>query len=200
MEAHGTSKGVYIFHGDLEKTAAYLTDQEKVMTFNPFCEKVEATDIDNIYKWHFQVTDPRNNPFQVIFFVEQHHEILVALPDDYPYENGTDLPDDLVKEYTVGRKILWLHYPAKQEVNDPEQYVFEGKINAEMSLFEHQATKTKVDFSINIDVTFELYPFFKILPLQIVQKMTNAGMSFIMQTATNRMFGSLIDDFKDRSY
>ncbi len=197
METHGHTKGEYLFHADLEKTSSYLADQEKVMAFNPFCEKVETTEIDNIFRWHFQVADPRNNPFQVIFFVEQHDELLVSLPDNYPYKDGMSLPDDIIREHTVGKTIRWTPYTVNHDVRDPDNYVFEGKVNAEMSLYEHRENQTQVNFTMDVDITFELYPIFRIFPEKIITSMTNAGMSLIMQMSTNQMFQSILSDFKN---
>lgn len=196
MKAHGHTKGEYLFHADLEQTSTYLADQKKVMAFNPFCEHVEATDIENIYKWHFQVTDPRDNPFQVIFYVQQHDELLVSLPDDYPYESEISLPDEIVQKYTTGKKIRWEPYKMTYNVNDPDNYIFEGKVNAEMTLFEHHENQTTVNFLMDVDITFELYPIFRIFPEKIITTMTNAGMSMIMQISANQMFQSILSDFR----
>ena len=67
MDATGVSKGDWIFKGEFNRTTAYLSDQKKILGFNPFCHSVELTNIENVYKWLFRVTDPQNNPFDVIF-------------------------------------------------------------------------------------------------------------------------------------
>ena len=79
IKATGKSKGEWIFHGEFQETVDYLSDHKRILEFNPFCRQVEKTGIDNIYKWHFRVTDPQNNPFDVIFFIEENQELMVAV-------------------------------------------------------------------------------------------------------------------------
>ncbi len=58
-----------------------------------------------------------------------------------------------------------------------------------------EENKTRVQFDLKIDVRFILYPAFRIIPEKILHAMTNAGMSMIMQTSTNKMFHSITKDF-----
>jgi hypothetical protein len=69
MDATGVSRGDWIFQGEFDQTTAYLSDQKKILGFNPFCHSVELTSTENVYKWLFRVTDPQSNPFDIIFFV-----------------------------------------------------------------------------------------------------------------------------------
>ena len=68
MDAKGASKGKWLFHEEFDRTAEYLSDHKKILGFNPFCYSVEDTNIENVYRWHFRVTDPQNNPLEIIFF------------------------------------------------------------------------------------------------------------------------------------
>ncbi len=195
IKATGKSKGVWIFHGEFHETVDYLSDHKKILEFNPFCHRVEKTYTDNIYKWHFRVTDPQNNPFDVIFFIEENQELMVVLPDEYQETDPDDIPEDIIRDSTIGRKITWKHYPRETTVEDPKNYVFEGKAFAEMYLHPHKRSQTKVDFNLKINVKFMLYPAFRIIPEKVIKNMTNAGMSFIMQNATEKMFRSISKDF-----
>ena len=196
IKATGKSKGEWIFHGEFHETVDYLSDHKRILGFNPFCHRVEKTDIDkNIYKWHFRVTDPQNNPFDVIFFIEENQELMVALPDEYDDMDPDDIPEEIIRDSTVGRKITWKHHPGEKTIDDPENYVFEGKAFAEMHLHPHKKAQTRVDFDLKINVRFTLYPAFRIIPEKVIKSMTNAGMSFIMQTATDKMFRSISKDF-----
>ena len=91
MEATGKSKGDWILHGEFQQTVAYLSDHKKMLGFNPFCHSVELTDTENVYKWLFRVTDPQNNPFDVIFYVEQTEEPLLELPEHIEHTDTTRL-------------------------------------------------------------------------------------------------------------
>jgi hypothetical protein len=195
MEATGKSRGEWIFHGEFDKTVDYLSDHAKILGFNPFCYNVEETSQENIYKWHFRVTDPQNNPFDVIFHVLQTTELLVQLPDHIVCTDPEELTEEMIRVYTVGRKIAWRHHPFEQQVDDPEKYVFEGKAFADLVIHPYQPTRTRVNFDLKIDVKFVLYPAFRIIPEQVIRTMTNAGMSFIIQTATNKMFQCISKDF-----
>ncbi|MCG8341601.1 MAG: DUF1997 domain-containing protein [Chlorobiales bacterium] len=195
IKATGKSKGEWIFHGEFQETVDYLSDHKRILEFNPFCRQVEKTGIDNIYKWHFRVTDPQNNPFDVIFFIEENQELMVALPDEYDDMDPDDIPEHIIRDSTVGRKITWKHRPSEKTIDDPKNYVFEGKAFAEMHVHPHKKAQTWVDFDLKINVKFTLYPAFRIIPEKVIRKMTNAGMSFIMQTATNKMFQSISKDF-----
>ena len=195
IEATGKSKGEWIFHGEFHETIDYLSNHKKILEFNPFCHCVEKTETDNIYKWHFRVTDPQNNPFDVIFVIEETQELLVTLPDEYENRDPDDIPEEVLHNNTIGRKITWKHHSADETINDPQKYVFEGKAFAEMLVHPHRSAQTKVDFDLKIDVRFTLYPAFRIIPEGIIRNMTNAGMSFIMQSATDKMFRSISKDF-----
>ena len=195
MEATGKSRGEWIFHGEFDRTVSYLSDQSKILGFNPFCHKVEKTAEENIYRWHFRVTDPQNNPFDVIFYVEQSEELLVELPEHLEGTDPEELTEEMIHLYTVGKKIRWHHHPPSQPVDDPKNYLFEGKAFADMDVRPMETDRTRVHFDLKIDVRFVLYPAFRIIPEQIIRAMTNAGMSMIMQTATNRMFHCIAKDF-----
>lgn len=195
MEATGKSRGQWMFHGGFDRTVDYLSDHAKILGFNPFCHSVDPIGDDNAYRWHFRVTDPQNNPFDVIFNVQQEEEILLELPQEAASIAPEELPDELIRECTVGRKISWRHKALPETIDNPQQYIFEGKASAEMLIFPVKEHETRVDFDLKIDVHFTLYPAFRIIPEQIIRAMTNAGMSLIMQTATNRMFQSISSDF-----
>lgn len=195
MDATGISKGNWIFYGEFDRTAAYLSDQKKILGFNPFCHSVEHTDVENVYRWHFRVTDPQNNPFDVIFYVEQTDELLVELPDNIECSDPDNLTDEMISRYTVGRKVHWKHYPMPKQAYDPENYLFVGKASGKLDMFRQEGNKTKVHFELQIDVRFLLYPAFRIIPKKITRSMINAGMSMIMQTSTNRIFSAISKDF-----
>ncbi|MDT9545728.1 MAG: hypothetical protein HQ516_02265 [Chlorobium sp.] len=195
MEATGKSKGEWIFPAPFERTVDYLSDQKKILGFNPFCHNVELTDEEDVYRWHFRVTDPQNNPFDVLFYVRQSQELLVSLPEELRALDAEELDDDTISRHTVGRKIKWHHHRHSNPVDDPQNHIFEGKAFADMVMEAMEPEKTKVHFDLRIDVSFVLYPAFRILPEPIIRAMTNAGMSMIMQTATNKMFHSISKDF-----
>jgi hypothetical protein len=195
MDATGKSRGQWLFQGEFDRTVDYLSDHQKILGFNPFCHNVEELGADKLYKWHFRVTDPQNNPFDVIFHVQQEDEILLELPEQFAGTDPDQLSDEMIRECTVGRKIRWRHVKLDEEVEKPEHYQFEGKATADLLILPFQEQTTKVEFDLTIDVRFVLYPAFRIIPEQIIRSMTNAGMSLIMQTATNRMFQSISKDF-----
>lgn len=195
MDARGKSSGQWIFHDRFDRTVDYLSDHPKILGFNPFCYQVMELDRNNTFKWHFRVTDPQNNPFDVIFHVEQIEELLLSLPEQYASITPDKITEEMIRDYTVGKKIEWRHYPREGTIEDPENYVFEGKANADMTIHPMQEGTTRVDFDLTVDVRFVLYPAFRIIPEQIIRTMTNAGMSFLMQSATNRMFQGMSKDF-----
>ncbi|MEI8033026.1 MAG: DUF1997 domain-containing protein [Chlorobiaceae bacterium] len=195
MDARGVSKCEWLFHEELERTAEYLSNHKKILGFNPFCHRVEDTNIENVYRWHFRVSDPQNNPLNVIFFVEQIDELLVELPEHIECTDPDLLTDEMIRQYTVGKRIRWKHFPVKEKIADPAKYLFEGKAFADLEM--HRVNrKTRVRFDLKIDVRFVLYPAFRIMPNRILRSMTNSAMSLIMQTATNRMFNGISKDFK----
>jgi len=195
MHATGVSKGEWIFSAGFDRTAAYLSDLKKILGFNPFCYSVELTDTENVYRWNFRVTDPQNNPFDIIFFVEQSEELQVELPDHIECADPDDLTDEMVQNYTVCKKVRWKHHPVGHKISDPKKYRFEGKVTGAMDIYRESEKKTKVHFDMKVEVHFLLYPAFRIVPKKIVRTMVNGGMTFIMQTATNSMFHSMSKDF-----
>ena len=195
MDAKGVSKGKWLFHEEFDRTAEYLSDHKKILGFNPFCYSVEDTNIENVYRWHFRVTDPQNNPLEIIFFVEQIDELLVELPEDMECTDPDELTDEMIRLYTVGKRIHWKHYPVTSRIADPDKYLFEGKAFGKLEMHRVE-NKTRVHFDLKIDVRFVLYPAFRIVPNKILRSMTNSAMSLIMQTATKMMFNGISKDFK----
>ncbi len=195
MHATGVSKGEWIFFAEFDRTASYLADLKRVLGFNPFCYNVELTDIENVYKWNFRVTDPQNNPFDIIFFVEQSEELQVELPDHIECADPDDLTEEMIKSYAIFKKVRWKHHPVGHKISDPKKYLFEGKVSGDMDIQRIDAKRTKVHFDLRVDVKFLLYPAFRIVPKRVVRTMVNGGMTFIMQTATNSMFHSMSKDF-----
>jgi hypothetical protein len=196
MDATGISRGEWVLDGDFRRAIVYLSDQKRIMRFNPFCHSVELTEVENVYKWHFRVTDPQNNPFDVLFFVEQIEELLLELPENMECSDPDDLTDEMIERYTVGKKIHFKHYPVSKSVEDPANYLFAGKVSADMYIHPGAKGKTKVHFDLKVEVTFLLYPAFRIIPVKVLRTMTKAGMSMIIQTASNKMFHSISKDFK----
>jgi hypothetical protein len=197
MEATGKSRGDWILHGEFHQTVAYLSDHKKMMGFNPFCHSVELTDTENVYKWLFRVTDPQNNPFDVIFYVEQSEEPLLELPENIAQSESAELSEEIINRYTVGKTIRWKHHPVADQIDDPAKYLFEGKAFANMNMRPAEGGKTRVQLDLKVDVRFILYPAFRIVPEPILRAMTNAAISIIMQASTNSMFHSINKDFKN---
>ena len=195
MDATGVSRGEWIFYEEFNRTSTYLSDQKKILSFNPFCHSVELTNIENVYQWNFRVTDPQKNPFDVIFFVEQIDGLQVELPENIDCSDPEELTDEMIKLYSFRKKVRWIHHPVESQISDPQKYLFEGKAYGDLDMHRVDENKTRVHFDLKIDVKFVLYPAFRIIPEKIIRTMTNAGMSMIMQTATNSMFHSISKDF-----
>ncbi len=191
----GKSKGEWIFYKGFHETVDYLSNHKKILRFNPFCRNVEQLGEGDVYKWHFRVTDPQNNPFDIFFFIEESQELMVSLPEAYEDMEPDDIPEEIIHDSTVGRRIIWKHHPTAKKIDDPSRYVFEGKVFAEMHVEPYRKTQTRVHFDLKVNVWFTLYPAFRIIPEKVLRKMTNAGMSFIMQTSTDKMFRSISRDF-----
>jgi hypothetical protein len=195
MNATGKSNGQWVFYGDFDKTVSYLSDHKKILRYNPFCHKVEPLDRDEAYRWHFRVTDPQNNPFEVIFNIQQENEILIDLPEEAASLDPEEMSDEMIRQFTVGRKITWRHLPANHTIAMPEKYLFEGKVSADLLIVPMQKERTRVDFDLRVNVSFLFYPAFRIVPEKVVRTMVSTGMSLIMQTATNHMFQKISKDF-----
>ncbi|UWX58801.1 hypothetical protein NY406_00150 [Chlorobaculum sp. MV4-Y] len=195
MTATGKSKGQWMFYRNFDHTVDYLSDHQKILAFNPFCHKVEPLDRDEAYRWHFRVTDPQNNPFDVIFDIQQENEILVDLPDEIASMDPEEMSDEMIRQFTVGRKITWRPLTQDKTFAMPEKYLFEGKVTADMLIVPVQQEQTTVDFDLRVNVAFLLYPAFRIVPEKVVRTMVSTGMSLIMQTATNHMFQKISKDF-----
>jgi len=195
MEATGKSKGEWIFQPPLNTRSTTFRIKKRSSDFKPVLPQCGLTEEEDVYRWHFRVTDPQNNPFDVLFYVHQSHELLVALPEELQHMAPEELSDDIISRHTVGQKIKWHHHPSPNLIDDPKNHLFEGKAFADMVMEAIDPEQTKVHFDLKIDVSFHLYPAFRILPEPIIRAMTNAGMSMIMQTATNKMFHSISKDF-----
>ena len=196
FDATGHSKGDWMFQGEFQRTIDYLSNHQKILLFNPFCHSVELLQgTENVYKWLFRVSDPQNNPFEVIFFVEQLEELLLDVPKELHCTDPSMLTPEMITQYATGKKITWRHYDVQEEIDDPTRYLFEGKVFADMLMEAKGNLQTRVQIDLRVDVRFVLYPAFRIIPDPVLHAMVNGGMSILMQTATNRMFHAISKDF-----
>jgi len=129
------------------------------------------------------------------FNIQQENEILIDLPEEAASLDPEEMSDEMIRQFTVGRKITWRHLPASHTIAMPEKYLFEGKVSADLLIVPMQKERTRVDFDLRVNVSFLLYPAFRIVPEKVVRTMVSTGMSLIMQTATNHMFQKISKDF-----
>ncbi len=71
MEVIGKSKRTIILETCLRDSTVYFSDHERIIRCNPYCTHVVFIPESDMYKWVFQVNDPRDNPITAVFFVRQ---------------------------------------------------------------------------------------------------------------------------------
>jgi hypothetical protein len=179
MEIVGTSRGQVVLDADMQQVFPYFADQKKILSFNPFCKDVVETELDNVNRWDFEITDPRSHPIRIIFFVEQ-------LEEHYPAPTHDVVTD----------KIFWLDYPVDIEGNMPDDHTFLGKAAGEMQLKRLKSGSTFIDVTMRVIVDFDVPVLLRAFPEPIIKVMAETAMSFGMQQVSRKMLENIRKDFQ----
>lgn len=174
MEVIGKSRGQVVLDGSLDRVYPFFANQEKILSFNPFCKEVSRTELDNVYRWDFEITDPQSHPIHLIFFVEQ-----IERPPLAPSES----------------QIFWKDYPVVVEGEMPDDHTFIGKADGAMLLKPLSLHQTFVDVSMKIQVDFAVPTLLKFFPEPIIKVMSEAAMSFGMQHVSRKMLERIRQEF-----
>jgi hypothetical protein len=180
MEIVGTCNGRVMLDAEMPQVFDYLSDHEKIIGFNPFCKGVTPMELENVYRWDFEITDPTGRLVHLIFFVEQI--------ETYPHHatHGA-LHQSIIK---------WLDYPVDIDGGLPNDCTYIGKAGGQMVLNQKGDGQTVVDVNIRIDVPFIVPPLLKVFPEKIVKKMAELAMTVAMQAVSKKMLENINNDFK----
>ncbi|MDW8466972.1 MAG: hypothetical protein RML35_12635 [Chloroherpetonaceae bacterium] len=177
MEVIGRSRGQVILNASLEHVFPFFANQKKILSFNPFCREVSPTEIDNVYRWDFEIMDPQSHPIHLIFFVEQIEQFVPNLSPE------------------THSQIFWREYPVVVEGEMPNDHTFIGRANGEMLLKPLSATETFVNVSMQIHVDFNVPVLLRFFPEPIIKVMSEAAMSFGMQHVSRKMLERIRQEF-----
>lgn len=188
MEVVGKSKAKVIIESCLHESSLYFADHTKIIKCNPYCTSVVHLKELGVYKWIFQVKDPRNNPITAIFFVEQVEESL-----EHP--SSSALPTDGSARQQVGaRCIRWVSASETPEHSIDNNHTFVGRANTRICLYHLDETRTEVHFETDIALDFTLSFPLNMMPEGIIKFMSETIMSQIMQQATESMLCQVQSD------
>jgi len=175
MEVIGKSRGQVILDGSLDRVYPFFADQKKILSFNPFCKEVSPTELDHVYRWDFEITDPQSHPIHLIFFVEQI---------EHPWPDSS------------GGQIFWKDYPVIVEGEMPDEHTFIGKAQGEMLLKPLSLHQTFVDVSMKIHVDFAVPILLKFFPEPVIKLMSESAMSLGMQHVSRKMLERIRQEFQ----
>ncbi len=174
MEVIGKSRGQVVLDSSLDRVYPFFADQKKILSFNPFCKEVSPTELENVYRWDFEITDPQSHPIHLIFFVEQI---------EHPWH-----------AFSEGQ-IFWRDYPVIIEGDMPDNHTFIGRAQGDMLLKPLSAHQTFVDVSMKIHVDFAVPVLLKFFPEPIIKVMSETAMSFGMQHVSRKMLDRIRQEF-----
>ncbi len=185
MEVVGKSKAKIVIESCLRDSSTYFSDHERIIRCNPYCTHVVHMPGDGMYKWVFQVKDPRNNPIVAVFFVRQIEE-----DGNLPSPHAGEAPGGM-----TGRCIRWESAAIPGGVEFPEnEHTFVGRTDSRICLYHLAEGRTEVHFETDIIIDFELSFPLNMMPEGILKFMTEAVMSQIMQQATESMLAQVQSD------
>lgn len=185
MEVVGKSKAKIVIESCLRDSSTYFSDHERIIRCNPYCTHVVHMPEDGMYKWVFQVKDPRNNPIVAVFFVRQIEE-----DGNFPSPHAGEAPGGM-----TGRCIRWVSADGPEGVEFPEnEHTFVGRTDSRICLYHLAEGRTEVHFETDIIIDFELSFPLNMMPEGILKFMTEAVMSQIMQQATESMLAQVQSD------
>ncbi|ABB24845.1 DUF1997 domain-containing protein [Pelodictyon luteolum] len=185
MEVVGKSKAKIVIESCLRDSSTYFSDHERIIRCNPYCTHVVHMPEDGMYKWVFQVKDPRNNPIVAVFFVRQIEE-----DGNFPSPHAGEAPGGM-----TGRCIRWVSADSPEGEEFPEEAnTFVGRTDSKICLYHLAEGRTEVHFETDIVIDFELSFPLNMMPEGILKFMTEAVMSQIMQQATESMLAQVQSD------
>jgi hypothetical protein len=185
----GKAHGQVVLSSDLETVFEYFADHKKILGFNPLCKGVAETDLPDVYRWDFEIADPRAHPIQLIFYVRQSYQEL----DPPPPPKRTD---DLITHEELMRHIFWSEIPIELEGMPPNDHTFVGLASGQMSLKKVGEQSTFVDVFMRVAVDFQVPVLLRVFPEPIIKIMAEVAMSAGMQTVSNKMLENISKDFK----
>jgi hypothetical protein len=184
----GKAHGQVVLASDLETVFRYFADHKKILGFNPLCKGVEETDLPDVYRWDFEISDPRPHPIQLIFYVRQSYREL-----DPPQPKRTD---DLITHEEFIRNIFWSGIPIEFEEGPPNDHTFVGLAAGKMSLKKIGEQSTFVDVVMQVTVDFQVPILLRVFPEPIIKVMAEVAMSAGMQRVSNKMLENISKDFQ----
>ncbi len=185
----GKAHGQVMLASDLETVFRYFADHKKILGFNPLCKGVTETDLPNVYRWDFEITDPRAHPIQLIFYVKQSFEEPEASQHAKP-------SDDLISQSELVRRIFWSAIPIEFEGEPPNDHTFVGLASGQMFLKKVTEQSTFVDVFMRITVDFQVPILLRVFPEPVIKIMAEVAMSAGMQTVSNKMLENISKDFR----
>jgi len=181
----GKSKLKIVLESCLRDSTVYFSDHERIIRCNPYCTHVVFIPGSDIYKWVFQVNDPRNNPITAVFFVRQ-------IEDDGNLDSPHtgEAPDG-----STGRCIRWVSAEVPDDSHIPdEENAFVGRTDSKICLYHLAEGRTEVHFETDIVLDFTLSFPLNLMPEGILKFMTETVMSQVMQQATESMLSQVQGD------
>lgn len=184
MNIVGKARGEVVLASDLETVFRYFADHKKILGFNPLCKQVSETEYENIFRWDFEITDPRSHPINLIFFVEQR-------------SLQAKVADDIISSSEFIRHIQWLPVPIEFEDGaSPNNHTFLGFANGAMIIKKDASDKTLVDVTMCVSVDFDVPILLRVFPEPIIKAMAELAMSAGMQQVSNKMLENISKDFQ----
>lgn len=185
----GKARGQVMLASDLDTVFHYFADHKKILGFNPLCKGVSETDLPDVYRWDFEITDPRSHPIQLIFYVKQ------SIQEKAESQSATP-SDDLITHGELIRRIFWSEIPIELEGEPPNDHTFVGLASGQMSLKKVDERATFVDVSMRVTVDFQVPILLRVFPEPIIKVMAEVAMSAGMQTVSNKMLENISKDFQ----
>ncbi|ANT64027.1 hypothetical protein Ptc2401_00219 [Prosthecochloris sp. CIB 2401] len=185
MKVAGNSKAHAVLGSCMYESHKYFSDHEKILKHNPYCKNVSYLPQHDLFKWTFEVSDPRNNPVVALFFVKENQESITACSSEV-LESLAKYGDQLSENRSI-RKISWTSSTARPDIKLPNSHTFIGETNSMIHLFKLENNQTLVSFETNITLDFKLSFPLSLMPEPVLKFMSESIMSQIMQHATESM-------------
>lgn len=189
MRIIGKARGQVVLASDVDTVFHYFADHKKILSFNPLCKGVSETEFPNIYRWDFEITDPRAHPIHLIFYVEQSF--------DQPAQNrdASKPTDDIITHHDLIRHIYWTEVPIELEGEPPNDHTFVGLASGQMLIKRLAPNSTFVDVFMRVTVDFDVPILLRVFPEPVIKVMAEIAMSAGMQNVSNKMLENISRDF-----
>lgn len=194
MNITGACQSEIVLNAHAAAAFDYLTNNKKLLEFNPFCKSVRTTGLENVYRWDFEIKEPQGSMIRLMFFVEQTGWE-DCLPEDrekpVAYSRRKNAEDKSCQMY----RIRWNDHLTSANSWVRDERTFLGHAAGAMDLLPVKGSQTLVCMTLKVQTDFDLPLLLRWIPESALQTLLNKAMTLGMEHSLKTTLDSVSRDF-----